>query len=235
MRLFCFPYAGGSSIIYRSWGESLPPSFEVVAVQLPGRGNHANVTPFTEMPSLVRALAPALLPHLDKPFAFFGHSMGALIGFELARWLRREGRRGPLQLFSSGCRAPQVPRREAFMYDLPEAEFVERLTTLKGTPQEVLAHPELMQFVLPLLRADFSVAETYSFSGGPPLDCPVSAYGGLKDKDVLREDVEAWREQTTGAFNLRMFPGDHFFINTAQPLLLQVLSMELTQLAGARG
>jgi medium-chain acyl-[acyl-carrier-protein] hydrolase len=235
MRLFCFPYAGGSAIIYRSWAESLPTYYEVVAVQLPGRGNHANVPPFDDMPPLVRALAPALLPHLDRPFAFFGHSMGALIGFELAQLLRREGRRGPLKLFGSGCRAPQVPRREPYTHDLPEDEFVARLSTLNGTPQEVLDHPELMQLVLPLLRADFSVAETYSFSGDPPLDCPVSAYGGLGDKDVPREDVEAWREQTTGAFNLRMFPGDHFFINTAQQLLLQALSLELTQLAGSRG
>jgi medium-chain acyl-[acyl-carrier-protein] hydrolase len=230
LRLFCFPYAGGSALIFRKWVDALPSFVEVCPVQLPGRGNRLDEEPISCPDALVRAVAEALAPHLDKPFALFGHSMGATISFELARLLRREGAVMPQHLFISGRRAPQVPDREPPLYNLPEQELRDELHKLGGTPVEVLEHPELMEVMLPLLRADLTVAETYVCTAEPPLDCPISVFGGLQDKDVTREDLLAWAEHTTGRFTLRMLAGDHFFLNTAQPLLLRTLSQELYQL-----
>lgn len=183
--------------------------------------------PFTELSPLIQALAHALFPLLDKPFALFGHSLGALVSFELARHLRRQYGLHPVHLFVAAGRAPQIPHRGLPMHTLPEAEFVAQLRCLNGTPKEVFGHAELMEIVLPLLRADFAVYETYVYSSEPPLNCPISTFGGLQDCNVSRGDLEAWRDQTTGSFSSRMFPGDHFFLNTTQPLLLRVLSQEL--------
>jgi medium-chain acyl-[acyl-carrier-protein] hydrolase len=230
LRLFCFPYAGGSALVFNKWWDSLPPFVEVCPVQLPGRGNRLNVPPFTNIDALVKAAFAALLPYFDKPFAFFGHSMGASISFELARLLRREGRRLPLHLYLSGRRAPHILDRDPPLYDLPEADLLDKLRQLNGTPKEVLEHPELMQMMLPLLRADFSVAETYVCKPEPALDTPMTVFGGLADEDVEREDLEQWRQHTNAAFRLSMLAGDHFFLNTAQSILLQLLSRELSSL-----
>jgi medium-chain acyl-[acyl-carrier-protein] hydrolase len=232
MRLFCFPYAGGGALIYRNWSNNLPSSVEVLPVQLPGRGNRILDAPFTEMSALVPATAESLLPYLDKPFAFFGHSMGAIISFELTRHLRRENGPQPVALFVSGGRAPQVPDEDPIKYNLPEPEFIEELRRLNGTPPEVLENSELLQLMIPLLRADFSLVETYEYASEPPLKCPIFAFGGLQDVDVKREQLEAWREQTTGHFLLRMFPGDHFFFHTSEAEILRILSLKLGQLAG---
>jgi medium-chain acyl-[acyl-carrier-protein] hydrolase len=207
----------------------LPADVEVCPVQLPGRGTRLTEPPFTQLSRLVQALAEALFPLLDKPFAFFGHSLGALVSFELARQLRRLHGVGvqPVHLFVSADRAPQIPYRDLPIHSLPEGQFLVELRRLKGTPREALEDEELMQSMLPVLRADFAVYETYVFSTEPPLNCPISTYGGLQDHKVSRGDLEAWRDQTSVSFSLRMFPGDHFFLNTTQPVLLRVLSQEL--------
>jgi len=230
LRLFCFPYAGGNAMIYRQWQASLPQSVEVCSVQLPGRGKRIQERPFDCLQPLVEAAANALLPFFDKPFAFLGHSMGGLISFELARQLRRDSNPLPVHLFVSGRRAPQLSSSEAPTYNLPEAEFMDALRRLEGTPAEVLQQPELMQLMLPLLRADFAVCETYDYTAEPPLNCPVSVFGGLQDSDVKQGQLEAWTMQTTAATRVRMLPGDHFFINSQQPLLLRALAHDLQQL-----
>ena len=227
LRLFCFPYAGGGVSIFRAWSDSLPADVEVCPVQLPGRGTRLMEPPFTRLSPLIQALAQALFPLMDKPFAFFGHSLGALVSFELARQLRREYAVQPVRLFISADRAPQIPNRDPAIHSLPEGEFLVELRRLNGTPREVLEDEELRQIMLPLLRADFAVYETYGYSTEPPLNCPISAFGGSQDHRVSRSDLEAWREQTSVSFSLRMFPGDHFFLNTTQPVLLRVLSQEL--------
>lgn len=226
-RLFCFPYAGGGAHIYRAWPDSLPATIEVCPVQLPGHGARLMEAPFTQMLPLVQATAEALLPYLDKPFAFFGHSMGALVGFELARQLCRQYNLQPAHLFVSGCFAPDIPDPNP-IHNLPEAELLAELRRLNGMPQEALENTELMRLMLPTLRADCIVTETYTYTDRPPLNCPISAFGGLQDHMVSRDDLEAWRLQTTASFSLRMFPGDHFFLHTAQPLLLRILSRELS-------
>jgi len=227
LRLFCFPYAGSGASIFRTWTDGLPADVEVCPVQFPGRGTRLMETPFTRLAPLIEALAQALVPLLDKPFAFFGHSLGALVGFELARQLRRQPGVQPVHLFVSADRAPQVPHRDRPIHALPEREFLGQLHRLNGIPGKVLEEVELMQIMLPVLRADFTVYETYAYATEPPLNCPISAFGGLQDQRVSGGDLEAWRDQTSASFSLRMFPGNHFFWNTTQPLLLQVLSQEL--------
>jgi len=230
LRLFCLPYAGGAAAAFRSWSKLLPNAVELCPVQLPGRGGLMSEKPFVRMRPLVEAAARELGPYFDKPFAFFGHSMGAVISFELARHLRRESKPGPAHLFVSGRRPPQSPREIAPSYNLPEPEFIQVLHELGGTPKEVLEHQELMSVVLPLLRADFELIQTYSYIEGSPLSCPITAYGGLQDPEVSQEELKGWGQQTTAQFSMRMLPGDHFFLHSAQNVLLNLLARELQQI-----
>ena len=231
--MFCFPYAGGGASIYRGWGASLPADLEVCPVQLPGRESRMREEPFKHCEDMVPVVADALRPYMDLPFVFFGHSMGGMIGFELARELRRRGQPLPLYLFVSGRRAPQMPARETPIHDLPEPEFLAELKRLNGTPEEVLEHEELMRLLIPLLRADFSANETYTYTEEKPFDLGISAFGGLSDEEITREDVEAWRLQTRGRFRMRMLPGDHFFITGSKDLVLEAVARDLAEIAAA--
>jgi medium-chain acyl-[acyl-carrier-protein] hydrolase len=224
LSLFCFPYAGSGPVLFQPWAQRLPDAIDVCAVQLPGHGKRLAESRFTSIGPLVEAVAEGLRPHLDRPFAFFGHSMGALVAFELALLLRRERREQPLHVFVSGCKAPQLPLTKPPFYNLPAAEFVEELRALNGTPPEVLEHPELMELMLPIIRDDFTVCQTYSYSSRPPLDCAITAFGGLQDPDVSQEEVSAWRDQTASKFSMWMFPGNHFFIQDAFPQVLEIIS-----------
>lgn len=199
---------------------------------MPGRQNRIKEAPLTCLSTLVETIAQAIRSYLDKPFAFFGHSMGALVSFELARHLRRKEGVEPVHLFVSGRAAPQLSDAREPIHNLPTPEFVEKLRHLNGTPVDVFEHPELMQLALPVLRADFQMIDTYTYFAETPLSCPISAFGGLKDSEVCRQHLEAWREQTTNDFILRMFEGDHFFIQQSEPLLLRVLSQELCRIEG---
>lgn len=230
LRLFCFPYAGGGTAIYRSWAASLPADVEVCAVQLPGRGTRLREPLATSLSPLVRQAAREMLPLFDRPFAFFGHSMGAITSFEMAHHLRDEYGLHAAQLFVSGRSEPRLKSNTRPIHPLPEAEFIEELRRLNGTPREALENEELMQMMLPVLRADFAVCETYGYTAGDALDCPITAFGGMQDPDISRDRLEGWRAHTRAAFVLRMLPGDHFFIHTAQHLLLTSLGRELQQL-----
>ncbi|NJM21572.1 MAG: thioesterase [Richelia sp. SM1_7_0] len=227
LRLFCFPYAGGSSLIFRTWAASLPKNIEICPVELPGRGTQMKSPPLMRMEALVNAIAPILVPYLDKPFAFFGHSMGGLLSFELARHLRKEYGKQPVHLFVSASRAPHVPSPKPPIHALPETEFLQEFRRLNGTPASVLENTELMQLLIPILRADFAVLETYVYTQELPLECPITAFGGLEDQEVTLQELEGWRSQTQSSFKLQMFSGDHFFIHSAQSLLLKNLSQHL--------
>lgn len=230
LRLFCFPHAGGSAFTFRNWSDFLPKRVEICAVQLPGRGSRIHEPPSTRISALVPMIAQAIIGYEDIPMVFFGHSMGAIIAFELARYLRKTRNVNMVHLFVSGRRAPQIPLDEPMTHNLPEPEFLETLRTLNGTPKEVFENPELLELMIPVLRADFAVCQTYDYVQEPPLDCPITAFGGLKDDEVTREQLEPWRKQTAASFSLRMLPGDHFFINSAQPLLLELMSRDLARL-----
>ena len=228
LRLFCFPSAGGGPSMFREWAGELPGAIQVCAIQLPGREARWMEPPLTRLATVVEVLVESLRPHLVGPFAFFGHSMGALVAFEVARQLRRQNQPGLRHLFVSGARAPQRPDPFPRIHHLPEAVFVEELRRLEGTPTEVLENAELMRLVVPTLRADLAICETYTHSTEPPLDCPISAYGGAHDRRVSFEDIVAWRVQTRNSFRVRMFPGNHFFLFRARRLLLRTLCQDLS-------
>jgi medium-chain acyl-[acyl-carrier-protein] hydrolase len=230
MRLFCLPYAGGTPLTFSDWPSVLPESIEICPIQLPGRGMRASEPPFTRVGPLIESLTHALRPFLDKPFALFGHSMGGLICFEFARVLQRRFGIQPEGLFLAGRQAPPIQDRTTARYDLPEPQFIEELRRLNGTPPEILEQPELMRLLVPLLRADFELCQTYVYEPGPPVDCPMFLFSGSEDEEVSYEELESWRPHTTGSFSLRILPGDHFFIRTAQAQLLEMVSEELRQL-----
>jgi medium-chain acyl-[acyl-carrier-protein] hydrolase len=228
VRLFCFPYSGAGASIYFQWPDSLlPVGVETCAIQLPGRGTRLIEPPLTNLEPLVQALSHALIPFLDEPFAFFGHSMGALLGFELARHLREHYGLCPMHLFVSGHEAPHLRHSVQAFHEMADLDLIAELRRLNGMPDEVLQNGELMALLLPALRADFTLCETYVYRPGDALDCPISAYGGLQDTEVSREQLAAWREMTNGQFCLRMFPGDHFYVHSQRPLLLQTLAGEI--------
>jgi medium-chain acyl-[acyl-carrier-protein] hydrolase len=227
LRLLCFPYAGGGASIFAAWPRLLPPEVEVVAVQLPGRENRIGEKPISDLRELTAQFGQVLGPFMDRPFAFFGHSNGGLMAFELARLLRREGRTAPQHLVVSGRPAPQVELEGPKLHDLPEDEFHDMLRRFNGTPEEVLQNAEIMQLITPMLRADFSLGETYEFTPEAPLSIPLSAYGGVTDGEVPTWQVEAWREQAAGEFRVKMFSGGHFFINENRDEVLAELSRDL--------
>jgi medium-chain acyl-[acyl-carrier-protein] hydrolase len=212
----------------------LPPEVDVCAIQLPGRGSRFREEPFRRAADLVPAVADALRPHLDVPFALFGHSMGALVVFELTRELRRRRVPLPVLLAVSGHEAPQRPDPDPPIAHLPDAEFIRELRArYDGIPEQVLAEQELLQLLLPVLRADVLLMESYVYGDEPALECALSCYGGEQDRHVGREDLEAWREQTRGPFTLRVFPGGHFFIESARDAVLKALREDLLPSIGA--
>jgi surfactin synthase thioesterase subunit len=229
LRLFCFPHAGAGASIYRTWSDDLPAEVEVCPVQLPGRENRLREPAVSQLPLLVEMLAGALWPYMDRPFAFFGHSMGGLISFELARQLRRLQHPGPVHLFVAGCPAPQTPDPFPRISELPDRALVAELRRLNGVPALILQHAEMMRLVLPLMRADLALAEHYVYLAENPLDCPISAFGGRQDNAIRNEYLPGWREQTRSTFTLRVFEGDHFFLKSARTPLLQAVSWDLSQ------
>lgn len=218
VRLFCFPHAGGGAAAFNGWQERLPRSIAVIPARPPRR---------SEMAALVAALADAVEPYVAEPFAFFGHSMGAAAAFELARLLRHRNLPPPRWLLVSGARAPQFRRGHVPPPDPGEEEFVNELRRLEGLPGEVLENTNLLRIVLPALRADAALYRRYIYMDEPPLDCPIRAYGGAEDPNVQREHLEAWALQTRCSFGLRMFPGGHFFLQTARPEFLDALARDL--------
>jgi medium-chain acyl-[acyl-carrier-protein] hydrolase len=228
-RLFCFPYAGGGATIYRAWPDDLPSHIEICAIQPPGRENRFLEPRFTHLPALVRALDTAIDPYLQAmPFAFFGHSLGALMGFELIRALQKRQGPLPLHLFVAAHRAPQFLERHIRLYDLPDEVFLKELRRLDGTPQEVTENTDLMEVMMPLLRADFELAESYTYQESDPLLCPITAIGGVSDRDVNEKELDGWRQQTTGDFHLHMLVGDHFFLAKNRTALLQIITDQIS-------
>ncbi|MBP2687190.1 MAG: gramicidin dehydrogenase [Deltaproteobacteria bacterium] len=233
LRLFCFPYAGVGASIFSPWVHRLHSKIEMVGVQLPGREGRIREEPFDRLSRIVPEAARFIRNDLDRPYAIFGHSLGALIGFEVARCLRREGAPDPVHLFLSARRAPPRPDPLPEIHGLPDAEFLEEIQRRwDGIPSAVLREAELLQLLLPALRADVAVLETYTHLQGEPLDCPISVFGGENDRNIGREDLLGWRGHTRGDFRLRLLPGGHFFIRTQQQALLEAMSDDILQALG---
>lgn len=229
LKVFCFPYAGGNGSLFRSWHASLPQA-EVYGVQLPGRANRSGEPLAVRASSLVPQLAAGLEPLLKQNFVFFGYSMGAILSFELAKYLQASGRPAPAHLFVAARRAPHLEETDAPIYSLGEAEFIEEIKRMNGTPQEVLQQKELLDLVMPLLRADFELCQTYVSTNGVPLACPITAYGGIDDKDTAGEKLDGWRLHTTNLFTKQLFQGGHFFIHSNEAELLKSLNSALLRI-----
>ncbi|WP_327121817.1 alpha/beta fold hydrolase [Streptomyces sp. NBC_01341] len=229
VRLFCLPYAGGAASAYARWPASFGGEVEVCGVELPGRQSRFGEQPFTRMGMLVDALASAVEPELKLPYALFGHSMGSLVAFELARELHRRGIPGPRVLFVSGGPAPQSRQARPRVHDRSDAIVIDRMRSLGGLSEEILAETELLELLLPTIRADFELLDTYAYRPGPPLACPVVAFSGTEDQAVPAARVEAWHEQTSAAFTHHELPGGHFFLRSAQEPLLQRVRASLAE------
>jgi medium-chain acyl-[acyl-carrier-protein] hydrolase len=229
-RLFCLPYAGGGGAVFRQWPARLQGVAEVCPVLLPGREARFKEPAYTRMELLVAALHEAIAPFLDKPFALFGHSMGALIAFELARLLQSRRGLSPVRLFISGSRSPASSFADANVHSLPDEEFLECLHhRYHAIPDAIRENRELAEIVLPSLRADFELLETYRYTGGEKLKCPLTVYAGRDDDTVSLEEAPAWARysEATAAFRCRVLSGRHFFLRTAEADLLSDLRGEL--------
>lgn len=224
--LFCFPYAGGSVNALRPLAQYITPSVNVHIASLPGRGSRFAEKPVKQLSTLVSALADALEQTRPRRFLLYGHSMGGILGFEITRELRRRGFTPPVALVVSGVSAPDLFGRpeDKHRYTLPHDEFIEYLQTLEGTPEEFFAHPELMELMLPVLRADFEICDTYRYQPESALNVPIRALLGNDDHSVGRERMRAWSAHTQASFKLTEHEGGHFFVNHQWPLLGRVLS-----------
>ncbi|MES2740498.1 MAG: alpha/beta fold hydrolase [Pseudomonadota bacterium] len=226
LRLFCFSYAGGSAASYYAWQAGLGPHIEVCAIELPGRAARLGEPPRRGLTALVDTLARVIEVGDGLPFAFFGHSLGALLAFELARHCQRRGGAQPSRLFVSGSVAPR--RRSAGrLHELNDADLIAVLRQYNGAPAAVLDEPELMALMLPTVRADFALAADYHYRAGTPLTVPISVYGGDSDPHVNVDELSHWQEETSQPVLLRRFAGDHFFIQSARQAVLAQLRYEL--------
>ena len=227
-RLFCLPYAGGSAAVYRSWQAVAPAGMQVLPLELPGRGMRLREAPLWRLAPLVRAMADALAGALDRPYALFGHSLGGLLGFELARELRRRTVRQPGRLFVSAAGAPTAPPIQPLLHCATDDEIRQRLAELGGTPQYLLDNAELMRLMLPVLRADFSVLETYEYRDEVPLATPLTVFGGRSDRIVPPKALDGWRRQTSAGARLRLFPGDHFFLHDTTAEVMTAVAQDIS-------
>jgi medium-chain acyl-[acyl-carrier-protein] hydrolase len=233
IRLFCFPYAGGGVGTYIEWHRTLHPLVELVAVQPPGRGRRRDEAPHRTMSALLADLWPRILPMLDRPYFLFGHSMGSRVAYTLASRLRDAGARMPTHFIASGSRAPHLPARERTTHDLPDAEFVKSLRELNGTPEEILGNPELMELVMPLLRADFEIAELHHADPDIPFNFGASILGGTADAHVLQEELNAWQAHFRRPVRVEMCEGGHLFVDESPAKVIAVINSLVDRYLGS--
>jgi pyochelin biosynthesis protein PchC len=232
MRLFCFPYAGGAASYYFPLSEALAPRIEVQAVQYPGRQDRRMEPCLESVGELAECIVAALSYGTDRPYAFFGHSMGAIVAFEVARRLQHDGRAEPCWLFVSGRRAPSRCRAEAvYLHLRNDRGIVAELRALGGTDPRWLDDEELLASILPQIRSDYRAIETYSYLPGPPLDCPVTAFAGDSDPYASVSEVAAWHEHSTAPFDLRVFSGGHFFLDMHRREVTDIVSSTLERVS----
>lgn len=226
LRLVCFPHAGGSASYYHPLSAALADEADVRAVQYPGRQDRRAEAFVDDIPELARRLVPFLLSLADKPLALFGHSMGATVAFEATRILERDHGIVPLVLFASARCAPSR-HRSLGIHQLDDTGVLAELRRLNGTDSGVFDDDELVQMVLPVLRNDYRAAETYRYADGPPIMAPVVGLVGDADPRVAPEEMEGWRQETTGSFESHVFPGGHFYLGERQQEVIDVLRKHL--------
>jgi surfactin synthase thioesterase subunit len=226
VRLVCLPHAGGAASFYRPLATALSRSAAVLAVQYPGRQDRRHEALADTIEHLADQVAVALRPIAGKPLALFGHSMGAIVAFEVARRMRSAGYPAPIRLFASGRRAPSRHRDER-VHSLPDEELIAELTSLGGPNVDLLTAPEIIEMVLPAVRGDYRAIESYRYRTGVPLDCPVTVLTGDNDPLVTVDEARSWGEHTTGATDLHVFPGGHFFVTEQLTAVIDVVAAAL--------
>lgn len=231
LRLICFPHAGSGAATYREWPRFLPAAVEVCPVLLPGRESRFGEPLPTRLGALIPPLALAIRDLADRPYAFFGHSMGALLAFELCHRLRHDGSDPPVWLVVSGHRAPRCPARHRPVHRLPDADLLAELREFGGTHDELLASEEFMRLVLPVFRADSELCETWEPAVREPLECVISAWGGDRDPRVNPGELDAWRHETRGGFSRRIYGGGHFYLHDDRAPVLADLAAGLEEFA----
>ncbi len=227
-KLLCFPYAGGVAAGYRDWAVALSPHVDVVAVEYPGRGFRRREQLSRRIADLVQGIIPEIVAEMTGPIILFGHSMGALVAFEVLRVL--SPRRPVIAAVMSGCRPPVLRGSEPEIHALPDEEFIEELRKLDGTPEELLADRDLMELAMPVLRADFEAVATYDAPKAFKLSCPLLVYGGESDNSVGLDELEGWREHAAVSCAVRAFPGNHFFVRSAEQDVLSTLRRDIRSL-----
>jgi medium-chain acyl-[acyl-carrier-protein] hydrolase len=229
LRLICVPYAGGSVVAYHGWAELLPADVELWVIRLPGREARVREPLHTDLIELVAMAAAVCARQLDgMPFCLFGHSLGALVAFEMARELRRAHRAMPTHLAVSARSAPQYPLSYPPIHELPDADFLAALDDrFNAIPPVIRDDCTARDYYLPILRADTAMLETYLYRPEPPLECPIAAFGGLADPEITEANLQGWREQTAGGFTVTMFPGSHFYVRDNRPALVRALGQHL--------
>ena len=227
-RLFCLPFAGGGASAYRQWASQLGPTIEVCPIQLPGRENRLLETAHDNYKSLIEALLPAMDPLLDKPYALYGHSMGALLAFELARSLEASASHtGPQRIFLGAHRAAHLPLQRLPMADLSQEDLLKKLNEYGGFTEEILSSPELLELILPAVRADIKLCDTYQFEQGRLLTCPIDALAGAMDKQTPPITMRPWELHTKGGTDFHTFDGGHFFLNTHTTQVLEIIRTKM--------
>jgi medium-chain acyl-[acyl-carrier-protein] hydrolase len=224
MRLFCIPYAGAGASAYRDWHASIRDDVEVVGIQMPGRENRFSEPHPGSIDDIVGQLGEVIAQHADKPFVLFGHSLGALVAYELTRAFQQLRGPAPRHLIVSGTRAPRCPRRDEPIHQLDDDTFLERIKSFNGTPPSLLQDMELMKLFTPLLRADFRAAESYRYVDRGPVVCPVTVLGGDGDDGVPLDDLRAWSSMCRSSCDMHVFRGDHFFIHEHKAAVIEIVN-----------
>ncbi len=215
LRLFCFPYAGGGASTFNAWPRAFPDTIEIRAVQLPGRESRHREPALADLQEAARLVARAIEPQLDRRYAFFGYSMGALLAFEVLCELRRRGAPLPAQLFVGAMRAPALPATLPPLAQLPREEFMRQVREFYEPPAITWENRDLLELVLPVLRADMTLCESYVYRTEAPFGFPIQAFAGLRDRSLPLPAVHAWRAHTTGDFAVELFDGGHFFLHAS--------------------
>ncbi len=229
LKLICFPYAGGNSSTYMSWAKYLPENVELIIVQPPGRGSRIFEPIYSDMKSLISDLLWLIPEHLNTPYILLGHSLGSRIAFELMVQLNKLKFPLPLHFIASGSRAPHLASDKKRIFNLPDKEFISELKKLNGTPKDVLENNELMELLLPMLRADFKIAENYCYSGSEIFNCPISLLAGNDDIDITLSMLEGWVDHFTEIKNIYIVSGNHFFIDNNTEAVIQKINEVIQQ------
>jgi medium-chain acyl-[acyl-carrier-protein] hydrolase len=214
MRLFCFPFAGGGAYQYKPWAEIISPDVELLAVQIPGRENRLHEPCITDLQELIQVLVRELEPLLENPYSFFGHSLGAVIAFEVCRQLRRENKIAPVHLLVSSAAAPHLVSHSN-LHTGPDDDLIREVDRLGGTPEMLLRDPDMRKMLLRLLRSDFKLLETRNYVEESPLDCAITAFGSPTDTRISIAELLAWQVHTSKSFSMQAYPGGHFYLKDA--------------------